>query len=747
LFKSIKFQITLLVIFSTLIVGFAIVAIGSTKAKDALLKDKFEQLDSLKISKKEHIVDMFEDIAALTSSSAADPAVIDAIKEFKKGFLELNSLDADFKKDLIENYKKTYLNRVNYEIPSSPKKRDILEYLPKTKAGEYLQEVYIVKNRFSEKNKLIKPNDNSYYSKIHAKYHNFFNKLIDKFDLYEVYLVDKEGDILYTVYKEKDFATNLLKGPYKNSPLAEAYKEALNLKPSQIYFTDFKPYEPSYNLPAAFISSPIFDNKKLIGVIIYQISIDKINDIMSFDGEYEKAGLGKSGEVYLVGSDKKMRNDSRFLDKINNPLVQKIGTTIGILEINTKSVNEALNSKEGHLIVKNYRGVKVLSSFAPVNILGKRWAIIAEIEEAEALLPLHMLLKYIFIVDVVIMSVVIIFSLAVVNKILISKLKHLQEAMEELAEGEGDLTKRVLINEDDELGYVAKTVNSFIEKVHNIMKKVGISTKNISKVSEEISIVAKKTQESVLREEELIFKNREKTTAIKEELETAKSNALNTADDILKTQQALRENILTLEGVIRQVEGNFEKGLEIANEVTTLADQTNQIKDVLNIIRDIADQTSLLALNAAIEAARAGEQGRGFAVVADEVRKLAERTQKSVGEIDGVISLLIQNVMTIKSEVEVNANDSKEMMEVTKSLTMQINDTMDKLNITIDFVNSAVNEISTILEHIKDLQNSNIGLEKEAKNSEKIVKELEKVANKLQEVTKELRENVGKFKL
>jgi len=748
--RSIKAKTIFLISAAVVLVAAIIMGFVTQKVTSSLLDARLDQLDSIKESKREHIRDLFSSVKSLIVSQASSNEVKSAMIDFKNAFYKLADMDYDIekiKKALIKHYEKYYLNRVNYDIPDAPKRKPTTYYLPKTKAGLIAQYLYIIKNPYpiGEKNKLIAQNDGSLYSKFHGLYHPTFDTFLNQFSLYDIFLVDLKGNVVYTDFKEKDYATNLINGPYKDSGLANAYKKALNLKNKEVYFEDFKPYEPSYNLPAAFISTPIFKDGEKIGVLIYQFPIDKINQIMSFEGNYKKAGLGESGEVYLVGSDKKMRNDSRFVKDIPNKLVQKLKTTIGILEIDTKSVRAALSGKEGHWIINDYRGVPVLSSYAPVDVLGKKWAIIAEIDKEEALIPIKAMLTQTFIVVIIIAGIIITLAIIFVNKLIVSKIESLKDQIVEIAKN-GDLTHKVEIDSEDEFREIAESVNELISKVHHIILDINSVSKEVQTIADKVTHSSENTNKSVNIQLSLAKEVEEETQNINSESQTAKASVLKTQEDITQTQHNLYQNISTLNDVITQIEHAFEQGIEVANEITTLADQTNQIREVIGIIKDIADQTNLLALNAAIEAARAGEHGRGFAVVADEVRKLAERTQKSLGEIDSVISLIVQSVMKIKEEMEKNAQESKELIKVTEELTQEINTTMNRLGKTIDYSKEATQEVEKITSHIQKLKKRSEDLNKEAKKSEEVVKELKSASTTLLKVTKELKDSISKFK-
>jgi methyl-accepting chemotaxis protein len=189
-----------------------------------------------------------------------------------------------------------------------------------------------------------------------------------------------------------------------------------------------------------------------------------------------------------------------------------------------------------------------------------------------------------------------------------------------------------------------------------------------------------------------------------------------------------------------------EKEQDLAEKLHRVSENANEVKEVLTIIKDIADQTNLLALNAAIEAARAGEHGRGFAVVADEVRKLAERTQKSIVEIDSTISIVVQSITEANSEISENAIDvqklaisSKELQSQMSVISTVIHKTIKDASQTVDDFSDTSNKVQNIVNKIDKVNNIS------ASNVESI-ENVSTASNHLHSMTEKLNNELGKFK-
>ena len=248
--------------------------------------------------------------------------------------------------------------------------------MPTTPQAVYLQHLYIAANPspLGQKVKLVDPGDASEYSRVHKKYHKILESYRKKFEFYDIFLVDSEtNDIVYSVFKETDFATNLSSGPFREANIAKAFNSANVLEdPNGVAFTDFQYYEPSYGSPEAFIASPIFDGEKRIGVLIFQLSVEKINAIMTGGGSWQEDGLGLSGETYLVAPDFQMRSVSRFLtedppgyfdalrklgyqnEKIED--MRNFGTSILLQEVRTNASIQALEGITGTDVIEDFGG-------------------------------------------------------------------------------------------------------------------------------------------------------------------------------------------------------------------------------------------------------------------------------------------------------------------------------------------------------------------------------------------------------
>ncbi|WP_243837015.1 methyl-accepting chemotaxis protein [Psychromonas algicola] len=525
------------------------------------------------------------------------------------------------------------------------------------------------------------------------QFNPYFNQMIETIGYYDFFLIDQQGMIFYSAFKESDYQTNLLTGAFKTSNLADLFKAVVNK--GSFAMSDFAPYAPSNDAPAGFIGLPINTPQGQI-VLALQLSVDKINQVM-----HHREGLGESGESYLVGPDHLMRSDS-YLDPETHSINASFAGNVENNGVNTESSNLALNGETGTKTIMDFNNHKVLSAYMPLSIYGLNWALISEMDYAEALavtdsLYLKMLIE-LSVCTLLILGVAIWVSNSIL-KPLGGEPSEMQLISESIAEGDLTVNFATTVNSNSIYSSMRKMSNNLLSLMKEVVGRchdlVQVAQKTNS-LSSQTLINLEEQQDSI---EMVVAAAEEMSASINEvsqsasETEASAKAAQKSSDD---AKNKLSETIVEL--------GTLDRQLSDAGKVIeTLEKESYDIGTVLDVIRSVAEQTNLLALNAAIEAARAGDHGRGFAVVADEVRSLASKTQESTTNIDNMITRLqeaskgaVQAMSESRTICDKTVNDAKD----TENLITLMNDEMSHILEMSMLIASSVNEQSNVSKEI-----------------------------------------------
>ncbi len=314
----------------------------------------------------------------------------------------------------------------------------------------------------------------------------------------------------------------------------------------------------------------------------------------------------------------------------------------------------------------------------------------------------------------------------------------LEKISREISSDTKNLAKKITVHGTDESGVIANSINAFLEDVRNLVKEAIETTNAANSGSQNIETSSNAIKAKIERQKSALHEMESASNAILEAGGRAEEDAKNTLENIVKTEEHLSIIARNISKLTEKILQDSELEQQIASELSRLNDDAKAIKDVLFVIKDISDQTSLLALNAAIEAARAGEHGRGFAVVAEEVKKLAEKTQKSIGEVDATINVVVQNIANATEHMEKTSQSIIETSEETERMRDEIESIAHSMNENVSHANDT-------LKVSEDVSKRSIDIVQKIKEIESISNESAHSTDEMLELSQILKREVDKL--
>ena len=685
------------IILSTLLIGIVplllLSALISIQLQESIEKETQIKLSIATTAKQDFIEQYFRTLDDQIKMLAQNQITINAMKDlghsshFMKEENETTDVElAQMRQAVGEFYQTTVLTKLKEENEISHiNLRSLSQDLSQDTIVQ--QYHYIVKNPnfLGEKSLLNRANDNSSYSTHHEKYHPYFRSFLKRFAFFDIFLVDhRNGKIIYSVEKEIEYGAYLYSPILKKSSLYRTIVDAAKLSKGETLLVDFQKHLLSPNLPVAFIATPIYDGEELIGELIFQISLDKINEKMT-----ENIHIGQTGETLLIGEDGLFRSDSQLkpnshsaLASFKNPIDKNFRDPT-LLRCFHQSSADLLK-------IKDYRNKDTLIAVKRLDMGTFKYLLLAKIDAKEAYQPVKDIQQLIGITTLLLSAIVITLTLQL-SRSITTPLSQLTTRLKALADG--NLHQESYTDlPNNELGELRSAYND---------------------VSQQLQILVTSTQS---------YTSKLKTTA-GALLTTAQMQKTGTAEQVSAAKETKERLTLLLKSskevaeVSRLVFNNADitqkNALLIATRIDELSGHVERIGEILILIKDIATKSDLLALNASLEGSKAGDAGRGFSLVAIQMQKLAEQVMSSARDIEALTTDITKStnasVLATEEANKLATETTKSAHQITFAVQQQEQGTQDA-SLALDEIAQVASEAAIAAHFVVEASDELIGL-------------------------------------
>lgn len=469
---SIQSKLLVMLLLTTILSAAVVGAIGFHSGRTSLEASAFDRLTEIRESQSRQLESKFTDLEDALVTFTRGATTAEAVEAYTAAFNQLNT--STISPDLWQSVVNYYNNRFKKtEEVQTGDKINVNVVLPVANAQRYLQAYYTAP--FDDWDKAIRfddAHDGSAWSAANARFNDFFRTMALRFSFEDILLLDTAGNVVYTAYKGVDLGTNILTGPYRGGALRDVYQKALESNAlDYVGVTDFGDYQPA-DEPTAWMVSPVGPPGRVEGVIALQFPISSINRLMTAGQKWDAAGMGETGETFLVGPDGLMRSDSRlFLENpeqfkrdvvdagtppdVADESIRQHGTTL-VQPVESEATRRAKRGQTGTIVEDDYLGRRTLQAYEPVDVHGLNWSIIAKIDTREAFAPVAAFTRTLVVSTAVIIFLV---SLAamLLARLFVRPIRRLESGAQRITSGDYNVT--VPVESRDEFGDLTAAFN------------------------------------------------------------------------------------------------------------------------------------------------------------------------------------------------------------------------------------------------------------------------------------------------
>lgn len=744
LFRSVRGRIQygtlLLSVIPMLLVGVLIGTAAFLLARQSLQQRALQQVVTLRTDKSARVLDYYESlrdetrffgnlhstrssVAALLTGASALPLQATAVPARER-------MQRYYQGEVQQEYAR--LNGgANLDV------KPLLEQMDDT--AYVLQYEYLANNPnpLGEKYKLVSADD-SPYGKAHDEFHAQAARFIDASGLDDVYLVSAEtGLVLYSYAKDIDFGTSLLTGPFAKSELGNTFRHLREQGANaDFYLSLTAPYLGTYQNSASFLATPVRDGDRLVAVLIARASVDKLNDIMTYGRKWQEAGLGETGETYLIGSSKQVQSITRLMAEKPEEYLQVLRqnrtpeaevrqveakkTNVDIITPSSPAIAAAQRGETGATLYKGFHNEPVIGAYAPLKALGRDWVIIAEVSQAEAFAPVNVLLRQILLVGLAVLLLTLLVSTLLTRRLARSVNTPIDTLHGTVARlSAGDLDARTHLPPRDELGQLGNALDTLLDERVNSLAAAARENEQLNQ-----SVIEIMQAVSRLSSRDLTVR-----VPVTPDITGAISDALNLMT--AQTAQVLRDvNVISSQvaDASGRVRARSEQAMTAATEGSREIDQASQeLSEAALALKDIADRAAHAdrvaeeAISSTREALGSVRETVGGISASRDLIRETEKRIKRLGERSQEITAavnLIGNIAERTSMLALNtsmqavaageagrayavvADEVKRLAESARGATQQISNLVGAIQSetvdTVEAINRAIGQVVEI---------------------------------------------------